>query len=390
MSAVTCPLSIEQRRLSAMQAMYHASVVMVRVGPNAQAFHIHKDLLCYWSKYFHSAFNGSFREANEKEITILDVQPRIFKIFMGWLYTQNLMLDKDIEDTLTPGDCHNVQSDETLVDDPCQNEKPLLCLRSVKDTDTISCSRTVINLKSLCSEIKQLFHTKVQPDDRLSRIRDILQEVIEDVGMQYTIIHNSAIKLWLQYLIHNHIDDLTASSVGLFKKTQELSMFILDMWGDISKSLDKDRHSTATNLRDADFANWSFSTLVDLYLFADKYDVLQLRVDSLDAIHKKNSSCVHFLPSIYAVSKALENLPSSSGLHRYFQDVYSHEWDLRGYTDAQLGEIEELLPKGFLLRVAVRNGSVLREFTTRKSPKPPYENGLCSYHDHHEKEYPST
>lgn len=110
---------------------------MVRVGPNAQLFHIHKDLLCYWSKYFHNAFNGSFREANEKEITILDVQPKIFKIFMGWLYTQNLMLDKDIED--------NVQSDETSVDDSCQNEKPLLCLRSVKDTDIESCSKIVEN-----------------------------------------------------------------------------------------------------------------------------------------------------------------------------------------------------------------------------------------------------
>ena len=125
--------------------MYHASVVMVRVGLNAQPFHIHKDLLCYWSKYFHNAFNGSFREANEKETTILDVQPRIFKIFMGWLYTQNLMLDRDIEDTLTPDDYHNVQSDETPIDDPCQNEKPLLCLRSVKDTDTESCNKIVEN-----------------------------------------------------------------------------------------------------------------------------------------------------------------------------------------------------------------------------------------------------
>jgi hypothetical protein len=55
------------------------------------------------------------------------------------------VLDKNIEDTLTPDDYHNVQSDETPVDDPCQNEKPLLCLRSVKDTDTESCNRIVEN-----------------------------------------------------------------------------------------------------------------------------------------------------------------------------------------------------------------------------------------------------
>ena len=76
-----------------------------------------------------------------------------------------------------------------------------------------------------------MFHTTVKPiDDRLSRIWDILQEVVEDVGMQYTFVHNSMIKSWLQYLNNKHIDDLTASSVDLFKKIQELSMFLLDMW----------------------------------------------------------------------------------------------------------------------------------------------------------------
>lgn len=46
------------------------------------------------------------------------------------------------------------------------------------------------------------------------------------------------IKPWLQYLNDKHIDDLTdmhidgltTRSVDLFKKIQELSMFLLDMW----------------------------------------------------------------------------------------------------------------------------------------------------------------
>ena len=76
-----------------------------------------------------------------------------------------------------------------------------------------------------------MFHTRVEPiEDRLSRIWGILQEVVEDVGMQYTIVHNSMVKLRLQYLTNNHIEDLTASSADLFKKTQELSMFLLDTW----------------------------------------------------------------------------------------------------------------------------------------------------------------
>ena len=84
-----------------------------------------------------------------------------------------------------------------------------------------------------------MFRTTVEPiDDRLSGICDKLNAVVEDVGMQYTIVHNSMIKPWLQYLNDKHIDDLTdmhingltARSVDLFKKIQELSMFLLDMW----------------------------------------------------------------------------------------------------------------------------------------------------------------
>ena len=83
-----------------------------------------------------------------------------------------------------------------------------------------------------------MFHTTVKPIDRVYRIWDILQEVVEDVGMQYTIVHNSMIKPWLQYLNDKHKDDLTdmhkdglnMRSVNLFKKSQELSMFLLDRW----------------------------------------------------------------------------------------------------------------------------------------------------------------
>jgi hypothetical protein len=82
-----------------------------------------------------------------------------------------------------------------------------------------------------------LFHTTVKPIDRLSRILNILREAVKDVGVQYTIVHNSMIKPWLQYLNDKHIDDLTdkhidgltARSVDLFKKIQELSVSLLDM-----------------------------------------------------------------------------------------------------------------------------------------------------------------
>lgn len=48
-----------------------------------KSFMIHKDLLCYHSTYFHSAFHGNFRESEEKAIDLPDVAENIFKIFQS-------------------------------------------------------------------------------------------------------------------------------------------------------------------------------------------------------------------------------------------------------------------------------------------------------------------
>lgn len=98
-----------------------------------------------------------------------------------------------------------------------------------------SCSNTTKEypVEPLYCEIIQSFEAVEPIDDLLSGICDTLNAVVEDVGMQYTIVHNSMIKFWLRYLADNDIDDLTESSRDLFQKAQELSMCLLDMWEDI-------------------------------------------------------------------------------------------------------------------------------------------------------------
>lgn len=53
-------------------------------------FHIHKQLLCSKSTYFKAAFEGSFKDALEKKLHLLDEDPNIFQFYAVWIYNPNL------------------------------------------------------------------------------------------------------------------------------------------------------------------------------------------------------------------------------------------------------------------------------------------------------------
>lgn len=65
-------------------------MVTVRVGAAKQAFCIHKDVLCFNSKYFTKALSGQFLEARTHIVELEDVHVMLFKIFVAWLYTGKL------------------------------------------------------------------------------------------------------------------------------------------------------------------------------------------------------------------------------------------------------------------------------------------------------------
>ncbi|KAG9656966.1 hypothetical protein KCU95_g16738, partial [Aureobasidium melanogenum] len=65
-------------------------IVTVEVGPQKQAFSIHKDLLCYYSDYFRGAFEGSFKEAVDGKIWLQKEDPTIFDVFNSFLYNRKL------------------------------------------------------------------------------------------------------------------------------------------------------------------------------------------------------------------------------------------------------------------------------------------------------------
>lgn len=40
----------------------------------------------HWSRYFRNPFEDGFREADEKEMALADVEPWLIKTHIGWLY----------------------------------------------------------------------------------------------------------------------------------------------------------------------------------------------------------------------------------------------------------------------------------------------------------------
>lgn len=65
-------------------------LVTIVVGSAKKDFTVHKELLVFYSGYFRAAFNGSFVEAAEKKIELLDIEANIFEEFHAWLYTRKI------------------------------------------------------------------------------------------------------------------------------------------------------------------------------------------------------------------------------------------------------------------------------------------------------------
>jgi len=65
-------------------------VTVVVTGSKKKSYSLHKGLLCFYSDYFRAAFNGSFKEATDGKIELMDVEPEVFDIFQVWLYSRRL------------------------------------------------------------------------------------------------------------------------------------------------------------------------------------------------------------------------------------------------------------------------------------------------------------
>lgn len=70
--------------------------------PGSRKFLLHKKLLCHQSTFFDAAFGGSFREGNNKEMTLPEESLEAFDVFVHWLYTRELPTGDELA-KLQPG-----------------------------------------------------------------------------------------------------------------------------------------------------------------------------------------------------------------------------------------------------------------------------------------------
>ncbi|EON62683.1 hypothetical protein W97_01907 [Coniosporium apollinis CBS 100218] len=64
--------------------------LMAGPSPHRKCYHVHKDLLCWYSPYFKKTLRGSFREAKALKLILRDTEVAVLGVVVDWLYTQSL------------------------------------------------------------------------------------------------------------------------------------------------------------------------------------------------------------------------------------------------------------------------------------------------------------
>ncbi|KAL5388999.1 hypothetical protein DPSP01_002702 [Paraphaeosphaeria sporulosa] len=76
------------------------NMITIDVGMEHAKYNVYAELITYYSGYFKGTLNGQWKEAEDRAIELPDIEPRVFDIFIDWLYTQNL--PRKSEDWITP------------------------------------------------------------------------------------------------------------------------------------------------------------------------------------------------------------------------------------------------------------------------------------------------
>jgi hypothetical protein len=51
---------------------------------------LHNSFLVYYSEYFRKALRGAWKEAEERIVSLVDIEPGTFNVFATWLYRQEV------------------------------------------------------------------------------------------------------------------------------------------------------------------------------------------------------------------------------------------------------------------------------------------------------------
>ncbi|KAF2499688.1 hypothetical protein BU16DRAFT_524145 [Lophium mytilinum] len=367
----SCSDVTRDRVRSSLPRMFGTEMVTLRIGPQAEPFYVHKNLLTHWSPYFRGAFDGSFVEAETKSIALEDVQPWLFKIVMGWLYTQTLVLDKAAEELSDLKLAETSPFDQTLEEDVDPNRYAYVCLKRVHNIAQRNEFCDII--PKIREEMISLAKLEVRQTYNLEFLQQEMESLATMKHVPFSIIHGLKAMPTI-FDIATAGADMLPGPIGPYIRGRAKEIY--RRWYRVVNT----RHGDDRD--DTDSQQFSYNTLVDMYIFADKYDMPQLRRDIIDKVHFKNSHYPDSVPYLYAVLKAFESLPKTSGLSRYFFDVYVGDWNGQAILGGSGVKIGHLLPNDLLSSIATRRSKELFLLPGTVLSPMPYETSLCSYHEH--------
>ncbi|KAI4960045.1 hypothetical protein J4E86_001664 [Alternaria arbusti] len=64
--------------------------VVVEVGPERKEYYVQKAFLTHHSDYFRKALSGTWKEAKDGVVSLDDIEPGVFNLFLEWMYTQQV------------------------------------------------------------------------------------------------------------------------------------------------------------------------------------------------------------------------------------------------------------------------------------------------------------
>lgn len=73
-------------KLTEFRKNYHETITVL-VGPDKTPFTVHKATICAKSKFFQAALSRDWKEAKEATVSLPDLEPHEFAIFVHWMYT---------------------------------------------------------------------------------------------------------------------------------------------------------------------------------------------------------------------------------------------------------------------------------------------------------------
>ncbi|KAF2185408.1 hypothetical protein K469DRAFT_687774 [Zopfia rhizophila CBS 207.26] len=134
-----------------------------------------------------------------------------------------------------------------------------------------------------------------------------------------------------------------------------------------------------------------YDTVLALYIFADRYDVPQLRETTISItfgliikkcknLHKPSSDS-SLLPRYKEVEAAFDCLPPTSRLCKLYVDAYCKDFDDSYDNESSERERRDSIPHDFLVAVMVRHGEINNR-VRNGNLQMPYKLKLCDYHEH--------